>query len=217
MRITGGALKGRRIDAPDGLATRPTASLVREALFQILTFKLNQPWEETSVLDLFAGAGSLGIEALSRGARHVQFVEKNRVAAGILKKNLHMCRFEENSDIFLAELGAKAPSTLRWLQRTLNPAHLILADPPYNTHLSSWTLTWTIEQRKLCSGGVMVIEESNAAKLPESLASLPCNEHGDVDELRLFDFRSYGQTTLWFYVLNQVKGRSNRSEVLRYL
>lgn len=193
-------MRGRSIKAPDGLTTRPTASLVREALFQMLTFRLEQAWEETTVLDLFAGSGTLGIEALSRGANHVTFVEKSKAVAGVLRQNLRACGLEEKADVVLAELGGAFTSSQRFLHQNLKPFHLILADPPYNTHLSKWTLQWILDGQRLCCGGILVIEESKAAKLPD-VCEGHFKELESHSELRLFECRNYGQTSLWFYLM----------------
>lgn len=195
-------MRGRSIKAPAGLITRPTASLVREALFQILTFRLEQAWEETTVLDLFAGSGTLGIEALSRGANHVTFVEKNRTVAGVLRQNLHACGVEEKADVVLAELGGAVTSSQRFLYQHLKQVHLILADPPYNTHLSKWILQWILEGQLLLSGGILVVEESKAAKLPD-VCDGHCKESESHSELRLFECRCYGHTSLWFYLMER--------------
>ena len=118
MRVVAGAFKGRRLQAPRGSRTRPTADKVREALFSILG-----PVDGLRVLDLFAGSGALGIEALSRGAEAATFVDSAPRAAAAVRANL-------------AEVGAEGEvvrrDALRWLASAEGPYDLVFADPPYD-------------------------------------------------------------------------------------
>ena len=118
MRVVAGAFKGRRLQAPRGTRTRPTADKVREALFSILG-----PVDGLRVLDLFAGSGALGIEALSRGAASATFVDSSPRAAGAVRANL-------------AEVGAEGEvlrrDALRWLGSAEGVWDLVFADPPYD-------------------------------------------------------------------------------------
>ncbi|TMK67184.1 MAG: 16S rRNA (guanine(966)-N(2))-methyltransferase RsmD [Actinobacteria bacterium] len=123
MRVIAGRYKGQRLKAPPGVRTRPTADRVREALFSILG-----NMEDLRVADLFAGSGALGIEALSRGAEHVTFVEKDHGAVGILKFNLAALGIVEDVEVFEWD-------SLSWL-RTVNGQlafDLVLVDPPYSS------------------------------------------------------------------------------------
>jgi 16S rRNA (guanine966-N2)-methyltransferase len=118
MRVVAGAFGGRRLQAPRGDRTRPTADKVREALFSILG-----PVDGLRVLDLFAGSGALGIEALSRGAAAATFVDSSSQAVGAVRRNL-------------AEVGAEGEvvrrDALRWLASAEGPYDLVFADPPYD-------------------------------------------------------------------------------------
>lgn len=122
MRIIAGSWRGRAIVAPKGEATRPTADRTREALFSMLASRLGD-FEGLSVVDLFAGSGALGLEALSRGAESCLFVEQDKPALDALRANI-------------AKLGAKAEVSAQSVL-TLGPAtkpyDLILLDPPYGT------------------------------------------------------------------------------------
>ena len=121
MRIIAGSRKGHRIDAPKGLATRPTGDRVREAAFNLIG-----PVDDASVLDLFAGSGAMGLEALSRGARTAVFVEANRDACRAIERNLEKLRLTgariECGDA-LRTLATEAASRRRY--------ELVLVDPPY--------------------------------------------------------------------------------------
>jgi len=91
MRIISGSARGRRLREPGGMDTRPTTDKVKESLFNIIQFEL----EGRRVLDLFAGTGQLGLEALSRGAEHCTFVDQRREAAALVRENIRLCRFED--------------------------------------------------------------------------------------------------------------------------
>lgn len=122
MRIIAGEWRGRKLAAPKGEGTRPTADRARETLFAMLTSRLGD-FEGLQVADLFAGSGALGLEALSRGAAHCLFVEQDRVAVDVIRANV-------------ATLGAQARARIEsgsvmQLRATPRPLDLILADPPY--------------------------------------------------------------------------------------
>ncbi len=122
MRIVAGSRKGHRIDAPKGIVTRPTGDRVREAAFALVGSV-----EDASVLDLFAGSGAMGLEALSRGAARCMFVERDRAACRVIQANLEKLRLTgavvENRD---------AGSALREEREREHRFDLVLADPPYD-------------------------------------------------------------------------------------
>ena len=121
MRVIAGLAKGRTLVAPRGTGTRPATDRIRETLFQILEPDL----PDTRVLDLFAGAGTLGIEALSRGAAHATFVERSAEALTALRRNLKTTEFEDRSDIVPANV-------LAYLEHALAvPYDLVFCDPPF--------------------------------------------------------------------------------------
>ena len=93
MRIISGSARGRKLKEPQGLDTRPTTDKVKESLFNIIQFEL----EGRRVLDLFAGTGQLGLEALSRGAERCTFVDQRRESAALVRENVKLCRFEDRS------------------------------------------------------------------------------------------------------------------------
>jgi len=124
-RIIGGQWKGRKLAAPDGLATRPTGARARQAVFDIL---LHAPWAGTEflqtarVLDVFAGTGAYGLEALSRGAAFASFIENDFKALAALRANIAACRAEQRTKIFAADA----------LRPPRGAAHdLVFLDPPY--------------------------------------------------------------------------------------
>lgn len=122
MRVIGGELGGRKLLTREGIGTRPPLEAVRQAVFNMVGNRL----EGSRVLDLFAGSGSMGIEALSRGAEHTTFVEGNRAAYGCLQKNLASLELKEKSKT----LCARIPACLSSLSP--EPFDLILSDPPFD-------------------------------------------------------------------------------------
>lgn len=122
VRVIGGEAKGRRLAAPGGKATRPTSDFVREALFNTLQALVH--WPGAAVVDLFAGSGALGIEALSRGAASCVFVESDRRAVGVLRANLDAAGVASRSHVVVRDAAA-------WASTEAGHFDLALADPPY--------------------------------------------------------------------------------------
>jgi 16S rRNA (guanine966-N2)-methyltransferase len=193
MRITGGRFRSRVLTAPAGNATRPTSDRVREGLFGILSSA--GVVEGRRVLDLYAGTGALGLEALSRGAERVTFVESRREALASLRANIDALGSSSSTKIVTGSVSAAAPRLSR-----LGPFDLVLADPP-------WTLVDTGEAPRavaaLVAAGLfaddawVVVEHSSRSAAPviEGL----CHAHA----------RRYGDTTLAFYktgILGQPRG-----------
>ena len=149
MRIIAGRWRGRPIEAPPGLATRPTADRVRETLFSMLTSRLGS-FEDLRVADLFAGSGALGFEALSRGAAHVTFVENSSAASAALKRSA-------------AKLGAAPVQIMGGSALALpraEPFDLIFADPPYADGSGTAVVQAVGRAGWLAPGGWMSIETS---------------------------------------------------------
>ncbi len=124
MRIVAGEWRGRRLAAPKGEATRPTADRARETLFAMLTSRLGD-FAGLQVADLFAGSGALGLEALSRGAAHCLFVEQDRAAVEVIRANITALEAARRTRV---ETGS-----VMQLRAAAAPYDLILADPPYHS------------------------------------------------------------------------------------
>ena len=150
MRIIAGKWRGRLIDAPPGLATRPTADRVRETLFSMLASRLGS-FEDLSVADLFAGSGALGFEALSRGAASATFVEQDSKAAAAIRRNAEKLGVVDRVRI----LGGSALALPR-----SEAFDLIFADPPYATGSGSAVAAAVAQASWLERGGWMSIETS---------------------------------------------------------
>ena len=182
MRVTGGSLGGRRLAAaPRGV--RPSADRVREALFARLPgLEDGAGWK---VLDLYAGTGSLGIEALSRGAGRAVFVERSRAAVAVLRRNLAALGLEARSRV----LAVDARSAARRLAAERERFRLVLADPPYADPGWGEALASLVAADVLEREAVVVVERGRRHSLP------------DVPGLQTRDSRRYGDTILeWFEV-----------------
>ncbi len=182
MRIVAGKFKGREIIGPTSIATRPTSDRVRESLFNILAHGIDGfSLEDVRVMDLFAGTGALGLEALSRGAKFCQFVEESAEARGIIRKNadaygaIGMCKIWKRDATDLGDCGPQSPFDL------------VFADPPYNKGLGEKSLQALVAGAWLSAGAVVVLEEAEKAIV------------ADVAGLALLDTRVYGETVVRIY------------------
>jgi 16S rRNA (guanine(966)-N(2))-methyltransferase RsmD len=179
MRVISGSAKGYKLRAPRGLSVRPTADRVKESLFNLLW----QAWDGCRVMDLFAGSGALGIEALSRGALQAVFVEGDPGSIAVIRQNLRFCGLEDRASVVQTEV-------LRFLSRRKAPAefHLIFADPPYHVGLAEDCLRGVDLGGWLAPNGRLAVEHSRREDLPERLRRLV-----------LLDLRAYGDTRIAIY------------------
>ncbi len=170
MRVIAGRYKGRRLKAPTWEGLRPTSDKLRETLFNILAPRV----EGARVLDGYAGTGAVGIEALSRGAAHVSFVEQNRRAAALIEENLGVCGVEADYTIECGEVS----SVLRrgGARATFD---LILLDPPYD--LDNVKDALDAAASALAPGGLLVLERATRREpeVPASLARVRDVKSGD--------------------------------------
>jgi 16S rRNA (guanine966-N2)-methyltransferase len=179
LRVTGGELRGRRLRAPKGDATRPTSDRVRESLFAWLPGLAG-----ASVLDLYAGTGALGIEALSRGARSAVFVERARPALAVLAANLAELALAEATRVLRTDVQA----ALGRLTREGARYDAIFMDPPYGAPDSLEALRAIGRSALLAPQGMLVFETSRR------------HPPGDVEGLARAGERSYGDTRVVCYV-----------------
>lgn len=157
MRVITGTARGRRLITLDGEDVRPTTDKVKEALFSIIQFEI----EGRRVLDLFAGSGQLGIEALSRGAAGCVFVDQSKQAIGVIKKNLETCGFADSARVYQSD-------SLTYLSVTASPKErydIALLDPPYASGLLKKALPLVAEHMN--RGGVIICEAPSDMELPE--------------------------------------------------
>jgi 16S rRNA (guanine(966)-N(2))-methyltransferase RsmD len=180
MRVIAGALKGRRLVTPRGATTRPTADQVRIALMDTLAPRL----DGARLLDLFAGAGGVGLEALSRGAAHVTFVEQDPRAVAALRENVDTLGVGPLARVRRADVLREIPALYRAGERF----DLVFLDPPYDAGLVEQTL------EALGGGGLLMAEAWVIAQHFTKRA--PATE---VGKLAAFRTRRFGETTLTFY------------------
>ena len=180
MRIIAGERKGFMLRAPSGLKTRPTLGRVRESLFSILGGRVI----DARVADLFAGAGGLGLEALSRGAASCTFVDNSRQALDALRANIAKLRYEEQSRVAAMEV-------LRWLHtQAAHPAafDLVFADPPYGTPVIAQCIAAIGNGTLVVPEGLLVFQAGVRDALPETAGTL-----------QLVRSERYGESALHFY------------------
>ena len=158
MRVITGTARGRRLETLPGEHTRPTAERVKEALFSIIQFEL----EGRQVLDLFAGTGNLGIEALSRGAETCVFADSSRESLRLIRENIAHCKAEEGARV-------EAGDYRKILGNQTEPFDIILLDPPYNKGLLDECFRLIAENELLAEDGVIVAEHRREEKMPEEL------------------------------------------------
>ena len=168
VRVVGGEAGGRKIKAPPGDQTRPTSDAVREAVFNAIASRMDL--EDARVLDLFAGSGALGIEALSRGAREVTFVDRSRAAVSTIEANLEITGLPGGKVIATAVEG--------WLAR-LTPFQqwdLVIADPPYV--YEGWNDLLEGLTGHLAEDGIVVLESGSELELPKAWRSVRSKRYG---------------------------------------
>jgi len=187
MRITGGGERGRKLSLIKGVNIRPTSDRVRSSIFNIL----GQTLTGFSVLDLFAGTGSLGIESLSRGATRAVFVDNSREAISLIKKNLAICTYEKLSSVLKKHL----PDGLNHLSSEgLNKFDIIFIDPPYGKGYIKPTIDKLYTNNLFHTSSTIVVETStnDTDILPDYIRNL---------QLKLS--RSYGMTLIGMYIYNE--------------
>ena len=180
LRIISGTLRGKKLHSFHGKGIRPTSDRTREAMFNILSHGIVSG---ATVLDLFAGSGALGIEALSRGADTATFIDRDPAAISLLKKNLRSCCLEERARIISWDIERNL-NCLRSRDRQYN---LIFLDPPYHRDLVYPALRHLKQSQAMTPGACLVLEHGNADQLP-----LP------ISDVNLLDQRRYGKTLVSF-------------------
>jgi 16S rRNA (guanine(966)-N(2))-methyltransferase RsmD len=159
MRVITGTAKGRRLETLDGLDTRPTVERVKEAVFSAICFDV----EGRAVLDLFAGSGQMGIEALSRGAKSCLFVDRNRQAVATIERNLKNTNLAQNATVLCGD-------SLSVLSGQRGPFDLVFLDPPYAAELMLPSLERLSD--KMAVGGIAVCETDRDTVLPDTVGML---------------------------------------------
>jgi 16S rRNA (guanine966-N2)-methyltransferase len=179
LRIIAGERRGKTLKSVRGMATRPTADRVRESVFNILSHQVRN----AAVLDLFAGTGAMGIEALSRGADAAVFIDDSRDALSVIRKNLEDCRFQDKATI----IHWNIEKNLNCLSGVRERFDLVFMDPPYNKNLIVPALGHLLKSNCLKDNALIVIEHG--------LEQIPA----DISDFCLTDQRKYGKTLVSFF------------------
>lgn len=178
MRIVAGRFKGKTLDAPKGLSTRPTSDRVREALFNVLEHGAPRiALEGSRVLDLFAGSGALGLEALSRGARYGLFIEDDASARGVIRRNVESLGLTGATKIWRRDATKLGPAG------NIPPFDVVFCDPPYGKGLGARALQSAAGGGWLAPGAVAVLEERSGEPpgWPQGLAEIDRRRYGDTE------------------------------------
>lgn len=183
MRIIAGKYKGRRLKTPKDLNIRPTSDRVKESVFSIIRNSV----VNATFLDLCSGTGNIGIEAFSRGAKQVTFLERNPVSLKLIKQNLHVCGIEI-SEPQIKVIAKDAYKGIQTLHSQLETFELIYFDPPYDADMYNQCLTQISETKLLNEAGILLVEHHKKTVLPTEIALLSHDEQ-----------RQYGDTCVSLY------------------
>ena len=177
MRVVGGRLRGRNLAAPASREIRPTADRLRESLFNILVHAYENPVEDARVLDLFAGTGALGIEAISRGAGFALFVDNGAEARALLRSNVEALGLGGVTKVFRRDATNLGPA------HPVEPFSLVFLDPPYGKGLAEKALASLRDGGWLTKEALLVVEEAKAAALttPEGFVELERRAYDDTE------------------------------------
>lgn len=176
MRVITGIARGRKLNTLEGREVRPTTDQVKEAMFSIIQFEV----EGAAVLDLFAGSGQLGIEALSRGARLAVFVEQNRKAQEMVRQNLLSTKLAEYSRV-------TAMDAIAFLQGCRDTFDIALLDPPYNSGLLEKALP--LLAPKMSAGGIILCESAPEETLPPKVGDFCIKKEYRYGRIKLTAYR----------------------------
>lgn len=181
MRVITGTARGRKLNTLEGLDVRPTTDQVKEAMFSIIQFEV----EGAAVLDLFAGSGQLGIEALSRGARLAVFVEQSRKAQEVVRQNLLATKLAERSRV-------TAMDAIAYLQGCRDHFDIALLDPPYRSGLLEKALP--LLAPKMTPGGVILCESALDEELPQKAGAFEIKKQYRYGKIKLTAYRIPAET-----------------------
>ena len=177
MRVVGGRLKGRNLVSPSSREIRPTADRLRESVFNILVHAYGNPFQGARVLDLFAGTGALGIEAISRGAAFALFVDNGAEARALLRNNVEALGLGGVTKVFRRDATNLGPA------HPLEPFALVFLDPPYAKGLAEKALASLRDGGWLTPAALVVVEEAKAAGFvaPEGFEELERRVYDDTE------------------------------------
>jgi 16S rRNA (guanine(966)-N(2))-methyltransferase RsmD len=181
MRVIGGKFKGLKLIPPNDLGIRPTSDRLKEALFSILdSKKYNINIHNSSVIDICSGTGALGIEALSRGANKIYFIDQETKSVQIIEKNISKLKINNEDKIFIKVIKDKSTKALKKINHVFD---IVLIDPPYNTKIIEETLQDLKNYNLIKTHSYIFAESSNA-------------EIFDFNGYELLDTKKYGKSKL---------------------
>jgi 16S rRNA (guanine966-N2)-methyltransferase len=183
LHLIGGQFKGRRLRSPKGPHVRPTTAILRKAVFDICKDQI----EGAHFLDLFAGTGAMGLEALSRGAAHATFIEHSKDALRCIQDNIASLGLKECTELLKGDV-------LRTLKRLKTSFQIIYIDPPYEKIPMGELLLYLDQSKLLVSGGILFLEEAHPSK--ENFAALA------MQHLVLKNSRRFGKSMLHQFIKN---------------
>lgn len=180
MRVISGSAKGKKLKAPAGLKTRPVTDMIKEALFNVLGTRVYR----SKLLDLFAGSGSVGIEALSREAQVVVFVDSSSESAKVIRENLHNCNFTSKYQILHMDVF----KALGYLLRHNHKFNLIYVDPPFtNEKIFNEVMEALDDTDILVPDGIVIIRTPRRKEMPS------------YNKLHKYRLNNYGESSLHYY------------------
>lgn len=176
MRIVGGAFRGRRIEAPEGRDIRPTSDRAREAVFNILVHGFDVDWEEMAVIDVFAGTGAMGLEALSRGAAHATFIDQDPAAIRCIRQNAGAAGAARAVNILKLDATKLPPPPLV----TQAPCGLAFLDAPYGSGLTGPALIGLAARGWIGPGSLCIVEigAKEVFKAPDGFEAVDERRYG---------------------------------------
>ncbi|MBA4367052.1 MAG: 16S rRNA (guanine(966)-N(2))-methyltransferase RsmD [Desulfobacterium sp.] len=185
LRVISGNQRGRKLLTVKGLSTRPTADRMRESLFNILSSRVIG----SHILDLFAGTGALGIEALSRGATSAVFIDNEKTALSIIERNIEICGLGEQSRVLKWNIAIN----LKCLKGRMPKFDIVFMDPPYDHGFVQKALTNLYQSNSVTNGSIVVVEHSPEEQVPENFFGF-----------EMTDQRRYGRTCFSFLRVQQI-------------
>ena len=174
MRVISGSARGKKLLCATGDDIRPTLDRVKESIFNMIAFNIS----DATVLDLFCGSGALGIEALSRGAKHAHFIDNNKASLNITKKNLDATRLNDNATVILSD-------ALDFVKTTTLKFDIIFLDPPYASDIYGKILKEITKRNLLTPSGLIVVEADKVLTPPF-----------DYSPFELFREKNYGRVKI---------------------
>jgi len=181
MRVIGGKVRGKSLKAPRGQNTRPITAMIKEALFNVISSDVaNSYW-----LDLFAGSGAVGIEALSRGARRVVFIDADKTAIEIIRENLEHCGLDREAEVYRNDVFR----ALKLLQKRSQHFDYIYVDPPFTNEAIFIPVLQDLAQCELLvAGGSLILRTPRRFRVPDVIGAITLNRSDQ-----------YGESTLHYY------------------